>query len=325
MSEQFRMLLVLGVTITVMIFSINIQTYSMQSKFLKEDLEVAIHDASLQVDKESLSNGYIVFDQDSAKQVFMDTMKKNTGLTEGEDYTVVEWEFFDHDTHNTGFACEQSSNPIYEYSSSKVDASYTVTCPTILAIIKHTSENYFVLPGDIKEGKDNIKGAAYTYEFNPDALNTAEISSLRMVNSFQTNSELVRKGDYFWPLPYTQNVTSHFKKDRINPVSGIVKDHTGTDLSSAGVLNQPAVAIADGVITYAGTAGGYGNLVEVRHEDGLVTRYAHLNSITVSKNQKISGGDVVGLVGSTGNSTGPHLHFETVVNGTAIDPLTILK
>ncbi|GLO68269.1 MULTISPECIES: M23 family metallopeptidase [Oceanobacillus] len=330
MSELIRMILVLGVSITMMILTINASSHASQSKFLKEDLEVAAHDASLQLDVEALSNGYIIFNQEKAREVFEETLERNTGLSEGEDYSFIEWEVFDHDTNPSGFACENQTNPTYDYESPNVNASFTVSCPTIIAIVKHTTDNYIYLAGESTDGKDIIKGAAYTYEFNPNAKKIeSSLTTLAAVNSDpqinSLNSDLVKKGDFYWPVPYTTNITSHFQKNRPNPVTGVIKNHNGTDIAANGVNNQPAVSITDGIVSYTGPVGGYGNMVEVTHPDGLVTRYAHLNSILVTNGQKISGGDIVGLIGSTGNSTGPHLHFETRINGTPVDPLTIFK
>ena len=79
-----------------------------------------------------------------------------------------------------------------------------------------------------------------------------------------------------------------------------------------------------GTVIHAGCLGGYGNLVVVDHGDGLATAYAHASAILVAVGQQVSQGDELSLVGSTGNSTGPHLHFEVRVNGSAVDPLLYL-
>ncbi|MBL5800688.1 M23 family metallopeptidase [Bacillus sporothermodurans] len=128
-----------------------------------------------------------------------------------------------------------------------------------------------------------------------------------------------------WAVPFTKNITSQFSPDRVHPITGRVESHKGIDISASGVENQPAVAVRDGKIAYAGVINGYGNIVIVDHGNGFETRYAHLNSIKVTTNQKVKTGQVVGLIGSTGDSTGPHLHFETRVNGVPIDPLNFYK
>jgi len=98
--------------------------------------------------------------------------------------------------------------------------------------------------------------------------------------------------------------------------------HEGIDIGCA--YGTPNRAAASGTIIYAGWLGGYGNLVVVDHGNGLSTAYAHASSILVSVGQSVSQGQTVSLVGSTGHSTGPHLHFEVRVNGVAVDPLPYL-
>ena len=98
--------------------------------------------------------------------------------------------------------------------------------------------------------------------------------------------------------------------------------HEGVDIGCA--YGTPNRAAASGTVIYAGWLGGYGNLVVVDHGNGLSTAYAHASSILVSVGQSVSQGQTVSLVGSTGNSSGPHLHFEVRVNGVAVDPLPYL-
>jgi len=98
--------------------------------------------------------------------------------------------------------------------------------------------------------------------------------------------------------------------------------HEGIDIGCA--YGTPNRAAAAGTVIYAGWLGGYGNLVVVDHGSGLSTAYAHASSILVSVGQSVSQGQTVSLVGSTGNSSGPHLHFEVRVNGVAVDPLPYL-
>jgi len=98
--------------------------------------------------------------------------------------------------------------------------------------------------------------------------------------------------------------------------------HEGIDIAASS--GTPIRAAATGTVIHAGWLGGYGNLVVVDHGNGLATAYAHASSILVGVGQRVSQGQTVSLVGSTGNSTGPHLHFEVRVNGTAVDPLGYL-
>lgn len=98
--------------------------------------------------------------------------------------------------------------------------------------------------------------------------------------------------------------------------------HEGIDIAAS--TGTPIWAAAAGTVIYAGWLGGYGNLVVVDHGNGLATAYAHASAILVAVGQQVSQGETVSLVGSTGNSSGPHLHFEVRVNGIAVDPLLYL-
>jgi murein DD-endopeptidase MepM/ murein hydrolase activator NlpD len=99
--------------------------------------------------------------------------------------------------------------------------------------------------------------------------------------------------------------------------------HEGVDLAAA--LGTPVGAARGGVVTFADWNDGFGKLVVIAHGSGVVTLYAHLSRFSVSPGKRVSTGDIVGHVGSTGESTGPHLHFEVHVRGAAVDPLTALS
>jgi murein DD-endopeptidase MepM/ murein hydrolase activator NlpD len=110
---------------------------------------------------------------------------------------------------------------------------------------------------------------------------------------------------------------------RIDPVDRTTHSmHAGLDLR--GAMGTPVGAAAGGVVTRAEMAGTYGNLVVIKHPDGLETRYAHLSAIGVQKGDTVTAGQEVGKVGSTGHSTGPHLHFEVRQDGKPIDPKPLL-
>lgn len=105
---------------------------------------------------------------------------------------------------------------------------------------------------------------------------------------------------------------------RVNPVTGDRRLHAGADLAAP--LGAMVRATADGVVMRAGSTGGYGLLVTVRHPGGYETRYAHMSRILVVPGQQIRKGALVGRVGSTGRSTGPHLHYEIRKQGLIVDP-----
>jgi murein DD-endopeptidase MepM/ murein hydrolase activator NlpD len=116
-------------------------------------------------------------------------------------------------------------------------------------------------------------------------------------------------------------VTSPFGV-RTDPLIGAAALHSGMDFRAP--VGMDAKVTAPGVVVKAGWNGGYGRMVEVDHGQGFTTRYAHLSEILVSVGEKLSAGDSVGRTGSSGRSTGPHLHYEVRHNGEAVDPLTFL-
>jgi murein DD-endopeptidase MepM/ murein hydrolase activator NlpD len=110
---------------------------------------------------------------------------------------------------------------------------------------------------------------------------------------------------------------------RADPFTGAPALHTGLDLQ--GETGTSVRATADGTVTSAGWSGGYGRVVDIDHGNGLSTRYAHLSSIDVRQGQTVRTGQVIGRIGSTGRSTGPHLHYETRVKGEPVDPQKFLR
>ncbi len=110
---------------------------------------------------------------------------------------------------------------------------------------------------------------------------------------------------------------------RYDPFNGGSALHSGVDM--AGPIGTPIMSSADGVVVKAGWANGYGNLVEIDHGRGLVTRYGHLSAINVNVGQTVTQGEQVGAMGSTGRSTGSHLHYEVRINGNAVNPMPFLE
>ncbi|MEE4201176.1 peptidoglycan DD-metalloendopeptidase family protein [Erythrobacter sp.] len=119
-----------------------------------------------------------------------------------------------------------------------------------------------------------------------------------------------------------KRITSRFGFRR-DPFNGKSAMHNGIDFK--GARGSPIYAAARGEISFAGRRGGYGNVVEIAHGNGMTTRYAHLSRIDVKAGQSIAAGEVLGGLGSTGRSTGPHLHFEVRVNGRAVNPRPFLE
>lgn len=126
----------------------------------------------------------------------------------------------------------------------------------------------------------------------------------------------------FDALPVEGVVSSPFG-ERTHPISGKHKMHHGIDIAAE--QGQEIYAVRAGKVIFAGRKGGYGNTVEIRHADGTTSRYAHAQKIHVLVGDRVQAGECVADVGSTGHSTGPHLHFEIRKFGKSIDPLSYLK
>jgi murein DD-endopeptidase MepM/ murein hydrolase activator NlpD len=129
----------------------------------------------------------------------------------------------------------------------------------------------------------------------------------------------LRKAFLASPLEFSR-ITSGFG-GRIHPISRSFKNHKGVDYAAP--TGTAVRTVGDGVVEFAGVQRGYGNVIEIKHRDGKSTVFAHLSRMGVTKGQKVEQGDVIGAVGTTGYSTGPHLHFEFRINGEHHDPLTI--
>src|SRR6202034_1516881 len=143
-----------------------------------------------------------------------------------------------------------------------------------------------------------------------------------------TRSQMERLNRTLALVPYRKPVvgevefTSGFGV-RIDPFLGRPAMHTGLDFRAA--MGDPVRATANGKVVSSGWAGGYGRMVEIDHGNGLSTRYGHLSEISVKVGDVIKIGQVIGAVGSTGRSTGPHLHYETRIDGEAVDPQKFLR
>lgn len=143
----------------------------------------------------------------------------------------------------------------------------------------------------------------------------------QQVREMQQLSKQYQASNYpsIWPVNGT--ITSNFGY-RGNPIGGGTGFHEGVDIAVD--YGTPVRVTASGKVTMAGWVDGYGNLVEVDHGGGFVTRYGHNSMLLVVVGQEVKTGDIISLAGSTGRSTGPHVHYEVRVNGTPTDPMLFL-
>jgi murein DD-endopeptidase MepM/ murein hydrolase activator NlpD len=150
-------------------------------------------------------------------------------------------------------------------------------------------------------------------------LRDAQLSALENVMVGRKISDAVRPQG----KPVAEGAISSYFGERSDPITGEEGFHKGLDFP--GTAGEPVMAVAAGVVTWAGERSGFGTLVEINHGNGYVTRYAHNQSALVKVGQTVTRGEQIALMGSTGHSTGPHVHFEVLHNGTQIDPLIFVK
>jgi murein DD-endopeptidase MepM/ murein hydrolase activator NlpD len=123
--------------------------------------------------------------------------------------------------------------------------------------------------------------------------------------------------------PVQSGFISSFFGERVDPLTGYTSFHPGVDF--AGDAGAQVQAVATGLVTWAGDKSGYGNLVEITHGNGLVTRYGHNARLLVRVGETVQKGQALALVGSTGHSTGPHVHFEVLRGGNPVDPMAFIN
>jgi len=121
-------------------------------------------------------------------------------------------------------------------------------------------------------------------------------------------------------MPTAGWLTSQFSRSRVHPLLHTARPHEGIDVSAP--MGAPIVAPASGTVTKVASENGYGNVLEIDHGNGIVTRYAHCSRIDVRQGQRVTRGQRIAAVGSTGLATGPHLHYELHINGKVVNPMT---
>lgn len=154
-------------------------------------------------------------------------------------------------------------------------------------------------------------------------LGDLQAKAIAQEKSFQELTEAVQSRQSLWAStpsiwPTTGWLTSGYG-DRVSPFTGRVSKHNGIDIASR--QDTPVIAPAAGVVSYTGFDSGLGKLIKINHGYGIMTYYGHLAKAAVKVGQKVKRGDVIAYVGSTGLSTGPHLHYEIYVNDVPVNPM----
>lgn len=160
------------------------------------------------------------------------------------------------------------------------------------------------------------------YALRQSAMNGAATIGIGMGMRQATITDWLRMAEApnLWPVE--GRITGSFG-ERIDPFNGEGAFHRGVDISSD--YGHRVLAPADGIVMSAGPESGYGKLIEIQHANGIVTRYGHLSAFAVSNGQRITRGEVIGYVGTSGRSTGPHLHYEVWVHNSPVNPYKFLR
>lgn len=165
------------------------------------------------------------------------------------------------------------------------------------------------------------KVLAFNKIFDKDSISAGD--EIFLLGAKYTLEERIDKFGQMFSLPTHITRISSLFGYRVHPITGIRTKHMGVDIP--GNLNTPIYASRNGKVIFAGYSGGYGNLVIVRHDKGYTTYYGHLNKITTRVGANVGTGTMIGKMGSTGNSTGSHLHFEVRRNGMALNPVDYIS
>ena len=180
----------------------------------------------------------------------------------------------------------------------------------------NTNENLKNINGlNKKNYKSSIKENVIENINVKNIIDNQEVQRIQNIQNENINNK--NFGKILWPVK-SGRITSKFG-NRNHPVLKSVKFHRGVDIAVS--LGTPVYAGIKGIVTFAGKRGNYGNLVEIEGSDGIKVRYAHLSKIDVVAGQRVSAGEKVAETGNTGMSTGPHLHYEIIVDDSPVNPL----
>jgi len=210
----------------------------------------------------------------------------------------------------------------------RLEDAVTVSMAPLQKVFEKVGISTDKLLSDVKRGYSGIGGPLMRVSVStkggpptdPISLKANELlAAMDKVNLMRIGAE---QTPLVLPLKTAFRLSSPFGMRR-HPLTGKVRMHEGVDL--AGAYGSPLYATADGVVSFAGWAGGYGRLVKIQHARGIETRYGHMSKIRVKKGQRVSQGERIGDMGSSGRSTGSHVHYEVRVGGRAVNPARYIK
>lgn len=228
-----------------------------------------------------------------------------------QELAAYDKELFDM-MENARLQIEESKNAIAAMKNEQVSMKEQKEQQTAALEAKKAENDAYIK--ELQEDIDSYNKVIEEQDRAMEALRQQAAASLSTTSSGKTYVG----GEFIWPAT-SSLITSSFSPSRKNPVTGRVQRHTGVDIGAGN--GTPVSAANGGTVTLAGWNSGYGNCVIIDHGGGKATLYAHMSKILVSKGQTVTQGQQIGKVGSTGNSTGPHLHFEILINGSPVNPM----
>ncbi len=190
------------------------------------------------------------------------------------------------------------------------ETEFSFEQPPAVGGVEDVAGGAYALPPALDSGIEQLAS-----QFNTQQAQLSALQSLLM--DARIDSNLKPTG-----MPVQGYISSYFGM-RADPFDGRSARHTGIDVATP--LGTPVHAVAEGMVTFAGVRSGYGNVVEIDHGNGYMTRYAHNSALEVHPGQHVQVGDVISKAGSTGRSTGSHLHFEVWHDGSVVNPLAFVR
>ena len=209
----------------------------------------------------------------------------------------------------------QNIYSVYEVSTeNEEDTVYVNSLEEAKELVNTLKENYNEIEPDLKITTLYLEEKVTDESINEAKLKIAEDLDAKLQEKRQRDKRTVN-GIYLASLPLNGGTISSRYGSRES-----IRDHAHGGLDLAASYGTPIKAVADGIVKLAGVSGGYGNLVVIDHGNGVETYYGHCSSINVRVGAEVKAGDEIAKVGSTGNSTGNHLHFEIRINGSSVNP-----
>lgn len=294
-----------------------VQSYEQSLEILRKELEETIQEYTI---KDEIVRERLVAIARAGEVTYLDVLLKSKSLPEFLSNFYLIREITETDIQLMQ-EVEQKKNQIEEYTK-KIEEENTKTMEVkaqaeqisiVLTNTKSVQEGYISSLQE-NEKKLNEEITKYKEEQTRIELIIMQISTSQNVDIQYTGGPLI------WPVAKEGSVITSNYGYREHPIQGIVKIHQGIDIGGVG-FGAPIVAVLDGVVSFAGELGSYGNCVMIDHGNGITTLYAHGQKILTERGKEVKQGDLIMEVGSTGNSTGPHCHFEIRINGYTQDPL----